>query len=631
MNGLETLKRDLIIQLKDCFLDLVDSETNPGCFETFIKESLFNILQAFKVESVSLYINHNGKKQFHKEGEVSAKGRNIVGPSLISYQDFEEIMENKDIQDKPIYSCLGQKDLWVCLKKNNVLIGFLSIKNKEFSNGDQFNTAQLIEIAEAYASLLVKSQQLFGIVKEENKFKQLFRVTEKFHSSMNMDELLGEIIRTLQEVYPAFTYYLLLSNDNHSHDELPIKDLEYDSENSTALQAYVNGTIQFEESNDFLRSILYAPLKGKQGVYGVLQVIAPNTLIFPKNEVEFITLLAHTAGSALENAQLYQQSKKLVSDLQLINETSQCLNANLRLSETIHYMSDQITRSFDTQEVGFVLHSSHQEKAKVLPGSSSFFFSKQASEYIYYLKDRIEKENDSLFIGDFHLPKGKDELCFRSVMAIPMELGEDLYGFVIALHQDPYFFTFESFKLLQSLIHHSTLAFTNSMLREELENMIITDHLTKLHSRNYLDEVIQKSMKEDIEGTFILIDIDNFKIINDTFGHQIGDEVLIQVSNLIKENIRESDVGARWGGEELAIYLPKVPVSAGVTIAERLVEKVAQYSQPHVTVSCGISYWTKERLDTYKYLFKRADEALYLAKGTGKNKVVIQREVIRVS
>jgi diguanylate cyclase (GGDEF)-like protein len=631
MNGLETLKRDLIIQLKNCFLDLVDSETNPGCFETFIKESLFNILQAFKVESVSLYLIHDGKMQFHKEGEVSEKGRNIADPAFISYKNFEEITENKDIVYKPSHSCLGQKDLLVCLKKNNVLLGFMSIKNKEFFSGEHFNTAQLIEIAEAYASLLVKSQQFFGIVKEENKFKQLFRVTEKFHSSMNMDELLGEIIRTLREVYPAFTYYLLLSNDNHSHEELPIKDLEYDSENSIALQAYVTGIIQFEESNDMLRSILYAPLKGKQGVYGVLQVIAPNTLIFPKNEVEFITLLAHTAGSALENAQLYQQSKKLVSDLQLINETSQCLNANLRLSETIHYMSDQITRSFDTQEVGFVLHSPHQEKAKVLPGSSSFFFSKQASEYIYYLMDRIEKENDSLFIGDFHLPEGKDELCFRSVMAIPMELGEDLYGFAIALHQEPYFFTFESFKLLQSLIHHSTLAFTNSMLREELENMIITDHLTKLHSRNYLDEVIQKSMKEDVEGTFILIDIDNFKIINDTFGHQIGDEVLIQVSNLIKENIRESDVGARWGGEELAIYLPKVPVAAGVMIAERLVEKVAQYSQPHVTVSCGISYWTKERLDTYKYLFKRADEALYLAKGTGKNKVVIQREVIRVS
>ena len=65
------------------------------------------------------------------------------------------------------------------------------------------------------------------------------------------------------------------------------------------------------------------------------------------------------------------------------------------------------------------------------------------------------------------------------------------------------------------------------------------------------------------EGIFILIDIDNFKEINDTFGHQVGDEVLIQVAKLIKENIRGNDVGARWGGEELAIYLPRVPIEEG--------------------------------------------------------------------
>jgi diguanylate cyclase (GGDEF)-like protein len=212
-----------------------------------------------------------------------------------------------------------------------------------------------------------------------------------------------------------------------------------------------------------------------------------------------------------------------------------------------------------------------------------------------------------------------------------MDLGGQLKGIAIVMHQKPYFFSFETFKLLQSLIHHSTLAFTNSMLREELEKMIITDHLTKLHSRNYLDEKINRSMKEDEQGTFILIDIDDFKRVNDTFGHQVGDEVLIQVANLIKGNIRENDVGARWGGEELAIYLPMVSLSAGEAIAKRLVEKVDEHSNPHVTVSCGISYWNKDHTDTYNYLFKRADEALYVAKRTGKNKVVTQEDSIKAS
>jgi diguanylate cyclase (GGDEF)-like protein len=466
---------------------------------------------------------------------------------------------------------------------------------------------------------------------ETDRYKQLYRATEKFHSTLDKDVVLGEILLTLQEVYPAFSYYLLLSQDNYNQRELPIMDLEYDSENIAAINSYVSGNIQLENSLVEKRSILYAPLKGKQGIYGVLQIIAPNLLEFPNNDVEFITLLAGSAGNALENAQLYQQSKQVIFDLQLINETSHRLNSNLPLAETMIYMSKQIKRSFEAQEVGFFLLTDDGGRPNVLPGSTPFFFSKQSWTYIDYLKEKILAENESLFIGDLNLPKIGNIPNFHSVIAIPMKQSENVKGFSLVMNQQPYFFSFQTFKLLQELVHLSALALINSMLREELEKMIITDHLTKLHSRNFLDEKIQRSMMEDEEGTFILLDIDNFKEINDTYGHQVGDEVLIQVANLIIGNIRENDVGARWGGEELALYLPKVTLEAGVAIAERLVERVADCSNPHITVSCGVSYWNRERHDSYNYLFKRADEALYIAKGTGKNKVVTQSESIRTS
>ena len=91
----------------------------------------------------------------------------------------------------------------------------------------------------------------------------------------------------------------------------------------------------------------------------------------------------------------------------------------------------------------------------------------------------------------------------------------------------------------------------------------------------------------------------------------------------IQSNIRGTDIGARWGGEELAIYLPRVPLETGVQIAERLVKRVRETSKPSVTISCGVSHWEKDENDCYNSLFKRADNALYEAKGTGKNKVVV--------
>ena len=124
------------------------------------------------------------------------------------------------------------------------------------------------------------------------------------------------------------------------------------------------------------------------------------------------------------------------------------------------------------------------------------------------------------------------------------------------------------------------------------------------------------------EGTFLLIDIDDFKSINDTYGHQVGDDILVQVSNTISNNIRSADIGARWGGEELAVYFPKVNLETGRRIAERIRQAVRDQTHPRVTVSCGLAYWNSSLPDTTKALFKRADTALYKAKNTGKDKVV---------
>ncbi|MEH7176514.1 sensor domain-containing diguanylate cyclase [Neobacillus vireti] len=341
--------------------------------------------------------------------------------------------------------------------------------------------------------------------------------------------------------------------------------------------------------------------------------------------INTITLLANTASSTIEEAQIYKQFKQTISELQAMNETSQELNANFRLYKIMEFMSKQIIQTFHAQEVGFFLFSKDHNNLRVLPGTTPFFLTKQSKIYTDLLEAKIQTEKESIFIGDFNLPHINDSKKFHSLMAVPILLSNSIKGFTIVMHQKPNYFTLETFNLLQSLLFHSSLALTNLLLREELQHMVITDHLTKLHSRNFLDENIQYSMKDDPEGTFILIDIDNFKEINDTFGHQVGDDVLIQVAKLIKENIRGNDVGARWGGEELAIYLPRVSIDEGLAIADRLVKTIALCTFPKITVSCGVSYWNKDKHDTYKYLFKRADDALYLAKGTGKNKVVAQK------
>ncbi|WP_113928408.1 sensor domain-containing diguanylate cyclase [Bacillus sp. P14.5] len=473
----------------------------------------------------------------------------------------------------------------------------------------------------ASSSAFLKKMNLYlQIIEDEHRYRELFKVNEAFHSSMDINILLGQIISTLTRVFPDYHFHLLLSNDNDkNHGNLPIKDFDYDSANTAAMEAFVNGTIEIEQHYSEQKLTLYAPLKGKQGVYGVLEVITGLPFKFPENQREFVRLLAYTAGNALENAKLYQQSRRLISDLQLINETSHRLNSNLRMAETLAFLKKQIKRSFQASSIGFVFIDKMGE-SKVLTESSSYFKSIEGATCINYVKRKIYTDKEAIFIGDLSGKFGKD-LSYLSLMAVPMVQNNSIIGFCIVLHEEPYSFSFDMYKLLQSFIHHSTLALTNSMLREKLEELVVTDHLTQLYSRNYLDDEMAKAMKRDEQGALLLLDIDNFKKINDTYGHQIGDEVLIQVAKVLIDESNGTGFAARWGGEELAVYLPDMDLKSGVSMGARLVEQIPKATNPFVTVSCGVSSWKKGQEDHVKDLVKRADASMYYAKNNGKNQV----------
>ncbi len=502
--------------------------------------------------------------------------------------------------------------------KNDHLCGVLDIKEFHDNHGSvDFNA-----VAKVCSNFYTYCMDILQVKENEQKYKKLYFLTEKFHSLMNKDDVLAVLIETLQEMFAEYSFHLLISHDNENNHHLPIKNLGFDDQDGDgmAMEAYVTGKITIAIDEETGSMVFYSPLNGKQGVYGVLQVIN-KSIGLNEQDRNFITMLTNAAGKAMENAQLYDQSKRLIKDLQLINETSHRLNKNLRLTETMTYMSTRIQESFDADEVGFFYRNQYG-KTQIFPGSTSFFATDEVEVYINYIQEKHEKDLEGLFLGD--ITSYLSNVPFSSVMAVPMVQSDTIRGCALVLHKNPYQFSFDMFKLLQSLIHHSTLALSNSLLREELETLVKMDQLTQLYSRNYMNNCIENSMKIDRQGTFLLIDIDNFKLVNDTYGHQVGDEVLVQVANIMKKNIRDHDIGARWGGEELAIYLPQVELEDGIAIAERIVKKVKENTSPTVTISCGVSNWDAENEGNYNQLFSRADKALYTAKNSGKNQVIVQ-------
>jgi len=176
-------------------------------------------------------------------------------------------------------------------------------------------------------------------------------------------------------------------------------------------------------------------------------------------------------------------------------------------------------------------------------------------------------------------------------------------------------------------------------LREQnvvLEQMAITDPLTKIYNRRFFFELAEKEYKRAARFghplSVAIIDIDHFKKVNDTYGHQVGDQTLINFTKFCLENIRSVDIFARYGGEEFVILMPETESQAAQNSAERLQKLVQQTpmtpgeQQILITISLGIACWDGKQELTFDALLVRADRALYQSKEQGRNRVSVWQE-----
>lgn len=161
--------------------------------------------------------------------------------------------------------------------------------------------------------------------------------------------------------------------------------------------------------------------------------------------------------------------------------------------------------------------------------------------------------------------------------------------------------------------------------KETLEVEIKIDPLTKTYRKPYFDMQLEKALKYDKNIVLVVLDIDNFKRVNDKYGHPVGDIILKEFTALIKENLRKDDLIARWGGEEFLILFKNIDKESVIAKVEELRKLIDEYTftkAKHITSSFGLTCANIQ--DTAKSVLQRADEALYEAKNDGKNRVHIK-------
>lgn len=170
----------------------------------------------------------------------------------------------------------------------------------------------------------------------------------------------------------------------------------------------------------------------------------------------------------------------------------------------------------------------------------------------------------------------------------------------------------------------------NYKLFEEVQRLLLTDSLTGIYNRRYFDlrmeKLIPQAKQKGAPLTIMMLDIDHFKQVNDTHGHQFGDDVLKRMAQLINSEIRKTDALVRMGGEEFAVLLPETKLQEGILIANRLRQLIEEapfvYDEKRsfVTISIGIGLYAGEPLEQF---IEKVDQALYEAKKAGRNQVAV--------
>ncbi len=231
------------------------------------------------------------------------------------------------------------------------------------------------------------------------------------------------------------------------------------------------------------------------------------------------------------------------------------------------------------------------------------------------------------------------DLVNMSALVIPIVFDDPLVGTIfLRAKRFGHGFTKKELRLCSLVADASYYAIKNAQIhenvtdeRERLKKIAMTDQLTGLYNHNHfyqrLEEEFSRSSRYNTPLSMIMMDIDDFKLVNDTYGHPVGDLVLKQIARILKLYIRKADIAARYGGEEFAIILTYTSAEGAIEEAERIREMVENYSfeelgDKNLTLSLGVATYESGSFKDSAELVNLADKALYKAKRSGKNCVM---------
>ena len=381
------------------------------------------------------------------------------------------------------------------------------------------------------------------------------------------------------------------------------------------------------------RSELAIPLMVSDEVVGVLDCQSDHIDHFDHETIKLLTLFSTQASIALQNARLYSLERQRARQLEAINTIAQQSTAVMDLEELLARVCSVIQKAFDVSHVSLllrdegdlVMRAHHGTLTPCIPPGDRFPAGHEPwSSVIATSGTVIEKD---LSATPDHERLFKES---ASRMSIPLISFGQTLG-VLTLHSSkPNAFRDSELQSLESVADICANSIQNAHYVDRVKQLAYLDGLTGIFNRRFFElrimEEIERARRYGTGMAVIMADIDQFKRLNDEFGHLLGDEVLRQVSSLFHQQLRKIDVVCRYGGEEFAILLTQTTAKPSVAIAEKLRRLVEGFQFPGVprtvTISAGVASFPTHG-KTRDELIRAADNGLYAAKQAGRNRICL--------
>lgn len=369
---------------------------------------------------------------------------------------------------------------------------------------------------------------------------------------------------------------------------------------------------------------------------------ADDFIVMPFNEAEFLARV----GAQMRISDFYTEVEEDKKSLETIAEITNTISATLDTSEVLNIIVSKVAEVTDAIRCSIVL---------IVKDDEGYVLASNDDPTIKELRIDLAKYPEIKKVVDTKSPLALDDMINHplmsnvksmiadlkgmSVLIVPIVFNDEVLGtlFLRTNRRDQGFSDKEIdfCKIVASASFH---AIKNANLfekitkeKEYLKEVAIRDQLTTLYNHNFfytrLDEEFERAVRYETPLALIMIDVDNFKSINDTHGHRTGDAVLKEIGTLIKKGVRKSDIVARYGGEEFSVILPHTMLKGAVEEAERLREMVGSHRfhdvDEQISVSVGVAAYPQKGAMNSGDLVNYADDALYRAKWAGKNCVKV--------